>query len=45
MVERAALLGGTCKAGPAAAVGDADDDGGARGWAVTAVLPRTGWST
>ncbi|WP_136706307.1 histidine kinase [Agromyces sp. H66] len=34
MAERAALLGGTCEAGPA-------HDGG---WAVTAVLPRTGWS-
>ena len=35
MVERATLLGGTCEAGPA--------PGG--GWAVTAVLPRSGWST
>ncbi|WP_307042794.1 sensor histidine kinase [Agromyces ramosus] len=35
MTERATLLGGTCEAGPAA--------GG--GWAVTAVLPRAGWST
>lgn len=35
MVERAALLGGTCEAAAAA--------GG--GWVVTAVLPRTGWST
>lgn len=35
MIERAELLGGTCAAGPAT-------DGG---WAVTAVLPRTGWST
>ncbi|WP_448808998.1 sensor histidine kinase [Agromyces bauzanensis] len=34
MRERAALLGGTCEAGPA-------PDGG---WAVTAVLPRRGWS-
>ncbi|WP_448003476.1 sensor histidine kinase [Agromyces bauzanensis] len=34
MAERAALLGGTCEAGPA-------PEGG---WAVTAVLPRTGWS-
>lgn len=34
MRERAALLGGTCEAGPA-------PDGG---WAVTAALPRTGWS-
>lgn len=34
MMERAALLGGTCQAGPA--------PGG--GWAVTAVLPRTGWA-
>ena len=34
MVERAALLGGTCVAAPV--------PGG--GWAVTAVLPRTGWS-
>lgn len=34
MMERAALLGGTCQAGPA--------PGG--GWAVTAVLPRVGWS-
>ena len=35
MAERATLLGGTCEAGPA--------PGG--GWAVTAVLPRSGWST
>lgn len=35
MAERAALLGGSCEAGPA--------PGG--GWAVTAVLPRAGWST
>ena len=35
MVERATLLGGTCEAGPA--------PGG--GWTVTAVLPRSGWST
>ncbi|RXZ45211.1 sensor histidine kinase [Agromyces binzhouensis] len=35
MAERAAVLGGTCTTGPAA-------DG--RGWAVTAVLPRSGWS-
>jgi signal transduction histidine kinase len=35
MIERAMLLGGTCEAGPA--------PGG--GWAVTAVLPRAGWST
>ncbi|MGX5695457.1 sensor histidine kinase [Agromyces soli] len=34
MAERAALLGGTCTAGPAS--------GG--GWLVTAVLPRAGWS-
>jgi len=34
MVERAALLGGTCEAGRA--------PGG--GWVVTAVLPRVGWS-
>lgn len=34
MAERAALLGGTCEAGPA--------PGG--GWTVTAVLPRAGWS-
>lgn len=34
MMERAALLGGTCQAGPAS--------GG--GWAVTAVLPRVGWA-
>jgi len=32
MIERAALLGGTCEAGPAPG----------RGWTVTAVLPRTG---
>lgn len=37
MAERAALLGGTCEAGPA--------PGGRGGWAVTAVLPRSGWST
>ena len=35
MVERATLLGGTCEAGAA--------PGG--GWVVTAVLPRSGWST
>lgn len=35
MIERATLLGGTCEVGAA--------PGG--GWAVTAVLPRTGWST
>lgn len=35
MIERAALVGGTCEAGAA--------PGG--GWAVTAVLPRTGWAT
>ena len=35
MIERATLLGGTCEAGPA-------PDGG---WVVTAVLPRSGWST
>ena len=35
MTERAALLGGTCEAVPV--------PGG--GWAVTAVLPRSGWST
>jgi len=34
MMERAALLGGTCQAGPA--------PGG--GWIVTAVLPRVGWA-
>ncbi|MBK8459298.1 MAG: hypothetical protein IPL43_03020 [Micropruina sp.] len=34
MVERAALLGGTCQAGPAPG-----------GWAVTAVLPRVGWAS
>ena len=34
MMERAALLGGTCHAGPA--------PGG--GWAVTAMLPRVGWA-
>jgi signal transduction histidine kinase len=34
MMERAALLGGTCQAGPV--------PGG--GWAVTAVLPRVGWA-
>lgn len=36
MTERANLLGGTCEAGPVA--------GSGRGWAVTAVLPRAGWS-
>lgn len=35
MAERAALLGGTCVAGPAA--------GG--GWVVTAVLPKSGWTS
>ncbi|WP_430645152.1 sensor histidine kinase [Agromyces sp. GXS1127] len=35
MAERAAVLGGTCTAGPA-------PDG--RGWAVTVVLPSSGWS-
>lgn len=35
MIERAALLGGTCTAGRAPD----------RGWVVTAVLPRAGWST
>ena len=35
MQERATLLGGSCSAGPAA-------DGG---WTVTALIPRTGWST
>jgi signal transduction histidine kinase len=35
MVERASMLGGTCKAGP-------DPD---CGWTVTAVLPRAGWAT
>ncbi|WP_307376257.1 sensor histidine kinase [Microbacterium sp. W4I20] len=35
MRERAALLGGTCQAGPA--------PGG--GWAVIAVLPRAGWAS
>ncbi|MCU1444170.1 MAG: putative two-component system sensor kinase [Cryobacterium sp.] len=34
MVERATLLGGTCEAGPLPG----------RGWVVTAVLPRAGWS-
>lgn len=34
MQERAALLGGTCTAGPAPA----------GGWLVTASLPRTGWT-
>jgi signal transduction histidine kinase len=34
MMERAALLGGTCQAGPT--------PGG--GWSVTAVLPRVGWT-
>lgn len=34
MIERAALLGGTCTAGP--------EPG--RGWTVTAVLPRSGWA-
>ncbi|MGR0220834.1 sensor histidine kinase [Agromyces sp. ZXT2-6] len=36
MVERAALLGGRCEAGPAP---------GADGWVVTVELPRAGWST
>lgn len=35
MAERAALLGGTCQAGPVPS----------GGWAVTVVLPRAGWST
>jgi signal transduction histidine kinase len=35
MAERAELLGGTCEAGPDPA----------RGWTVTAVLPRAGWDT
>lgn len=35
MAERATLLGGTCEAGPTPS----------GGWAVTAVLPRAGWST
>ncbi|UOQ90156.1 histidine kinase [Agromyces endophyticus] len=35
MAERAALLGGTCQAGPAPR----------GGWAVTANLPRAGWSS
>ncbi|HKP05687.1 MAG TPA: ATP-binding protein, partial [Microbacterium sp.] len=34
MRERAALLGGTCEAGPAS-------DGG---WVVAATLPRAGWT-
>lgn len=34
MKERAALLGGTCQAGPTAR----------GGWSVTAVLPREGWA-
>ena len=34
MSERAALLGGTCEAGPR-------PDGG---WTVTATLPRVGWA-
>ncbi|MCE0539421.1 histidine kinase [Kineosporia rhizophila] len=34
MAERAHLLGGTCAAGP----------GDVRGWVVTALLPRAGWS-
>lgn len=34
MMERAALLGGTCQAGPT--------PGG--GWSVTAALPRVGWT-
>ncbi|MGI9822806.1 sensor histidine kinase [Agromyces sp. Marseille-Q5079] len=38
MIERATLLGGTCEAGPA------PDEGAGTGWAVTAVLPRTGWT-
>ena len=33
MMERAALLGGTCEAGPVRG-----------GWAVVAVLPRVGWA-
>lgn len=37
MAERAALLGGTCVAGPAT--------GDGAGWVVTAVLPRSGWAT
>lgn len=36
MIERAALLGGTCEAGPSS-----DRE---RGWTVTAVLPRAGWA-
>ena len=35
MRERAALLGGACDAGPLAA----------GGWAVTATIPRTGWTS
>jgi signal transduction histidine kinase len=42
MAERAALLGGTCEAGPARDAGSADGDGA--GWVVSAVLPRAGWS-
>lgn len=34
MMERAAMLGGTCQAGPAPS----------GGWTVTAVLPRVGWA-
>ena len=34
MRERAALLGGSCEAGPAPD----------RGWTVSALLPRAGWS-